>query len=56
MFNLFPFIIFVTQLEINKILSTRHLNSIDTNMQPHFKLQVVYIRIYIALCLTVDSQ
>ena len=56
---LFSFIIFVTWLVINKILSTRQINSNTlqkSNMQLlHLKLQVVYASMYIALCLT-DSQ
>ena len=47
MFNLFSFIIFMTRLEINKILSTRQINSdthhIDIELHVHLKLQVVYL-------------
>ena len=53
MLYLFSFIIFVTRLEINKILSIRQINS--NTHQYAATLQVVYVSIYIALCLT-DSQ
>ena len=57
MFNLYSFIIFVTRLGINKILSTRQINSNTHQYAATFKIarQIAYIAGYIALCLT-DSE
>ena len=56
MFNLFSFINFVTQLNINKIMSTRQINSNTHQYAATFQIaSFFYVSIYIALCLT-DSQ
>ena len=54
MFGLFPFIVFVTRLEINKILSIRQINSNTHQYATTLKIAscLCYYTLYIALCLT----
>ena len=56
MFDLFSFIIFMTRLGINKILSSRQINSNTHQYTATFKMASrLYVSIYNVLCLT-DSQ
>ena len=50
MLNLFLFIIFVTRLEINKVLSTKQINSNTHQYAATLKIAIVYVSIYITLC------